>query len=172
MFLLKIRPVKKMLRFDLPSDVDLYFDFKVVTLALIGIMFFFFSSGQNTLYYLEFCSGTNLIDDITGPEYITITETPLIYVNFTVDPMGKIQTNGDLIRKFYLDNAGKLMQYKRDLTKQQYQIPMYMIFLYFIVLPLIDVVFIIYWWKKGDFMKPKDLYIKLFSIKSGDLKNG
>lgn len=154
MFLLKIRSVKKMLRFDLPSDVDLYFDFKVVTLALIGIMFFFFSSGQNTLLYIEECFPQGFVD-ISSDSSVNYLQNNLANLSF----LG--QKN---------DQVGAIMKYKSDLTKKQFFIPYYMQILYWIVLPLIDLIFLIKW--RNDFIHPKDLYSSLISIKSGDLKNG
>lgn len=137
-----------MLRSSFPSDLDLYFDFKIVTLALIGIMWFFFTSNGATLLYIEKCN----------PDFSFTAQVP--EYNFS----------GGLDSQIYLKNVsfdgngtlGGLMKYKTDLVAQNFKIPYYVLFLYWVILPFIDLYYIIYCWITKSFLSPKDLYISLF----------
>lgn len=127
-----------MLRTNIDKDLDLYFDFKIIFLALLSIMYFFFSSGMNTLLYIEDCS----------PLLVSSTDS----VSMSL--------------------VGDVMIYKTNLISRYYKLPEYMLFIYWIVLPLIDLFFIVYWFYRGDIKSPKSLYTSLFYNKSGDFQNG
>lgn len=121
-----------MLRSDIPKDLDFYFDLKVCMLVLIGVMFFFYSSGQNTSLYIDACK-SYIVEEVN---YVTGEQS---------------------------NKLGQVMDYQRKINERDFKIPYYMLFNYWVVMPFIDLCFLIYWFYRGEILTPKSLYSRLTS---------
>jgi hypothetical protein len=112
-----------------PKDFDtlLYYNFTV--LICIAILQMFYSNGVTTIQYIDRTFPNSINEGLT-------VNNSMILWNYT-RPLD--------------DTLGSMMKYRADLTKQNLKIPYVILILYWGVIPLINWIYI-FWWFRNKYI--------------------
>lgn len=128
----------------LSPDVDFLFFVHFCILISISFLMMTFANGESTIQYIN--------------PYLAQNGSSVLPTLFSENRSGfnaqavQLQDNKEYLLGIEARNIGQLMEYKTRLIKQQFKIPLVMLFLYWVMIPLVNLLYVIY-----SFRKPKSL---------------
>jgi membrane protein required for beta-lactamase induction len=109
------------LNFSIPKDLDNLLWYQFTFLIVIAFLMMTFANGEIQLKYM---------DNFIGKTDYNIS-IPSFNVSYSVEDINQ-------------RNIGQLIKYKNDLIKQNYRIPYIVLFIYWVVMPLIDYIYLVW----------------------------
>jgi hypothetical protein len=126
------------LNFKIPRDLDNLLWYNFTFLIVIAFLSMQFANGEVQLKYIENFNPSNMPNVTTQNNNFGIFN---ISINYSLE-----DTNNK--------NIGQLMEYKNNIIKQNYRIPYINLFIYWILMPLIDCIYLIwfYFFRKKEIL--------------------
>jgi len=115
-----------------PKDFDTLLYWNFTCILAIAFLFMTYANGESTIRYVSTFNPSDLLSQITEHQNFGLFN---VSINYSLEDINS-------------RNAGLLMKYRNDLIKQNYKIPYIQLGIYWILMPLIDWIYIIWYFTK------------------------